>query len=203
VKRDDKRKKTDEQLMKESIRGDKPAFTELVRRYEDLVYRFSFKVCRNEHEAQEALQDTFINVYRSLKSFDSKSKLSTWLYRIVTNNCLMKRRRTKMQESLESLDNPPVGEDGRFVEPIVKWEETPADLLMKKEFRSILNNAIDELPPDYRAVFVLRDVEGQSTEEAAKVLNISREATKSRLRRARAFLRQELSPYIASPSGVA
>ena len=171
----------------------------MVHRYEDTVYRFAFKVCRDRDQAAEALQDTFINVYRKLDSFDGKSKFSTWLYTIVTNNCLMKQRRRRsraVEESLELLDAPPVQGHGRQGRQIARWDETPADLLLDKELRRILDGAILKLPVDYRLVFVLRDVEGKSTQETSEILGISVEASKSRLRRARAFLRQQLSPYV-------
>jgi RNA polymerase sigma-70 factor (ECF subfamily) len=189
----------DSDLIEQAKTGDTKAFTSLVNRYEDTVYRFAFKVCRNPDQAAEALQDTFINVYRKLDSFDGKSKFSTWLYTIVTNNCLMKQRRRRSQaaeESLELLDAPPVQGHGRQGRQIARWDETPADLLLDKELRGILDAAILKLPVDYRVVFVLRDVEGKSTQETAAILGISTEAAKSRLRRARAFLRQELSSYV-------
>lgn len=193
--------RTDEQLIHAINGGDKAAFTSLVRRYEDTVYKFSYKVCRDTGKAEETLQDTFINVYRKLDTFDRKSKFSTWLYSIVTNNCLMKRRRRKMDDILESLDDPPTNVDGSFVDRVARWEETPADVLIRKEFRMLLDKAILKLPVDYRVVFVLRDLEGKSTEETAAILGISVEAAKSRLRRARAFLRTQLSPYMKSNTG--
>ena len=195
-------KKTDSQLIHALKRGDKAAFASLVRRYEDTVYKFSYKVCRDSRKAEEAVQDTFINVYRKLDSFDGKSKFSTWLYSIVTNNCLMSRRKRKLDDLLESLDDPPTDDNGRLVEHIARWEETPADVLMQKEFHTFLDKAILKLPVDYRVVFVLRDLEGKSTEETAEILGISGEATKSRLRRARAFLRTQLSPYMSPQTEV-
>ncbi|MEO8168284.1 MAG: sigma-70 family RNA polymerase sigma factor [bacterium] len=188
--------RTDEELIKAATDGDKRAFTSLVKRYEETVYRFSYKVCRNREKAEEALQDTFINVYRKLGSFDRRSKFSTWLYSIVTNNCLMKHRKRKLDSLLESLDDPPVKEDGTFAEHIARWDETPADVLLKKEFRTRMDSAVLKLPVEYRVVFVLRDLEEKSGEETAKILGISEEAMKSRLRRARAFLRKELAPYM-------
>jgi RNA polymerase sigma-70 factor, ECF subfamily len=193
----DNGKTTDEQLIKAIQQGDKAAFTSLVRRYEDTVYRFSYKVCRNEAKAEETLQDTFINVYRRLDTFDRKSKFSTWLYSIVTNNCLMSRRKRKLDDLLESLDDPPTDDNGRLSEHVAQWDETPADVLMQKELHALLDKAILKLPVDYRVVFVLRDLEGKSTEETAEILKISVEASKSRLRRARAFLRTQLSPYMS------
>jgi RNA polymerase sigma-70 factor (ECF subfamily) len=193
--------RTDQELIHDVKGGDKVAFASLVKRYEDTVYKFSYKVCRDPEKAEEALQDTFINVYRKLDSFDGKSKFSTWLYSIVANNCLMKRRRRKLDDLLESLDEPPLNGDSHSHGDLARWDETPVDLLMKKEFHSVLDNAITKLPVDYRVVFVLRDLEGKSTEEAAEILKISVEAAKSRLRRARAFLRKELTPYMTSHHG--
>lgn len=185
----------DEALIRAAKAGNQRAFAALVRRYEDTVFRFSFKVCRDRAKAEEALQDTFINVYRKLSSFDGRSKFSTWLYTIVTNNCLMQRRRRvsrNFEESLEAYDEPP----SRRVERDAPADTTPADLLDQKELQEILNRAIRKLPVDYRLVFILRDVEGKSNDETARILKISLEATKSRLRRARAFLRDQLHPYV-------
>lgn len=188
--------RTDEKLITAAAGGDKSAFSALVKRYEETVYSFSYKVCRDQQKAEEALQDTFVNVYRKLGSFDGKSKFSTWLYSIVTNNCLMKRRRRKLDDLLESLDDPPTNNDGTLAQQIIRWDETPADVLIKKEFHSHLDKAVLKLPVEYRLVFVLRDLEGKSGEETATILGISEEAAKSRLRRARAFLRTELTPYM-------
>ena len=193
--------RTDEELIRAASKGDKSSFSALVRRYEDTVFKFSFKVCRDKEKAEEALQDTFINVYRKLGSFDGKSKFSTWLYSIVTNNCLMKRRRRKLDTLMESMDEPPTNGDGSFIDHVARWDETPSDLLLKKEFQHLLNGAILKLPVDYRVVFVLRDLEGKSTEETAEILKISGEAAKSRLRRARAFLRTQLSLYMSTDVG--
>jgi RNA polymerase sigma-70 factor (ECF subfamily) len=190
---------TDAQLIQASREGDRRAFTALVRRYEETVYRFAFRICRDREKATETLQDTFINVFRKLGTFDGKSKFSTWLFTIVTNNCLMKQRRRKIEEltdPLEVYDDPQSRDDARPGGATARWDETPADLLHTSELRRALDAAIALLPIDYRAVFVLRDVEGRSTEEAARILNISVEATKSRLRRARAFLREKLHPYM-------
>ena len=193
--------RTDEELIQAALKGDKQSFAALVHRYEDTVFKFSYKVCRDKEKAEEVLQDTFINVYRKLGSFDGKSKFSTWLYSIVTNNCLMKRRHRKLEDLLESMDEPPTNGDGSFIDYVARWDETPVDVLLKKEFQHHLDEAILKLPVDYRVVFVLRDLEGKSTEETAEILKISEEAAKSRLRRARAFLRTQLSPYMSTHVG--
>jgi len=192
---------SDARLIAAARNGDHRAFTELVKRYEETVYRFSFKVCRDERKAAETLQDTFINVFRKLSSFDGKSKFSTWLFTIVSNNCLMKNRRRKLselEEPLELFDEPPDERGVLARGTIPRWEETPQDLLLDRELKEELERAIQGLPVDYRAVFILRDVEGQSTQETARALGITVEATKSRLRRARAFLRDRLHNYMSA-----
>jgi RNA polymerase sigma-70 factor, ECF subfamily len=189
------------QLIAAARSGDHRAFTDLVKKYEETVYRFSFKVCRDERKAAETLQDTFINVYRKLSSFDGKSKFSTWLFTIVTNNCLMKNRRRKLSELEEPLsmyDEPPDERGTGHRNPVARWDETPADLLLDSELKEELDRAIQKLPVEYRSVFVLRDVEGHSTEETARALGITVEAAKSRLRRARAFLRDRLHNYMST-----
>jgi len=187
--------KEETDLIKRARTGDERAFTELVQRYEDMIYRFSYKVCRNKEKAAETLQDTFINVYKNLSSFRGGSKFSTWLYSIVTNNCLMKHRKRKLDDLWVSLDEPPViGGNGP---KITTWDATPAELLEDKELREKMDTAILMLPTDYRVVFVLRDIEGRSSEEVAKILKLSVPAVKSRLRRARVFLRDQLNEYFS------
>ncbi len=192
---------TDDALIEQAKTGDHRAFTELVRRYEETVYRFSFKICRDQDKASETLQDTFVNVFRKLDSFDGKAKFSTWLYTIVTNNCLMKRRKRKsdeMEESLEAYDHAHLPHDDTQHPVLSSSIGNPADIVIGQELRELLDTAMGKLPEDYRVVFVMRDIEGRSTEETAGVLGLSVEATKSRLRRARAFLRDQLHPYITA-----
>ena len=195
----DSRAVADHELIEAAKGGDNRAFSALVRRYEDTVYRFSLKVCQDPEKASETLQDTFINVFRKLHTFDGRSKFSTWLYTIVTNNCLMKRRRRKrdlMEESLEAFDEGPGGDHKDGHPSLARWEHTPAHAVLETELRTVLEEAIQALPPDYRVVFVLRDMEQKTTEETAEIVGISVEAAKSRLRRARAFLRSRLDPYM-------
>jgi RNA polymerase sigma-70 factor (ECF subfamily) len=193
------------ELVRRAQKGDKRAFSLLVKQYESTVYGFAFKVCRNEEKAAETLQDTFVNVYRKLDQFNGKAKFSTWLYQIVTNNCLMKRRRSKLDESSVSIDSPENGAedsdrggDGAPLQSLILLKQTPQDEMVNKELREILDNAILKLPMEQRIVFVLRDVEGRSSEETAKILKLSAPAVKSRLRRARVFLRAHLQEYIES-----
>jgi RNA polymerase sigma-70 factor (ECF subfamily) len=190
------------EILEKARSGDHRAFREIVRRYEGMVYRFSFKVCRDREYAEETLQDTFVNVYRSLKQFDGRSKFSTWLYSIVANNCLMKRRRRKLERDSVSIHEPALphaGGGGRDDAPeLPAWQRTPLEETMVKELRTVLDAAIQKLPLDYRMVFILRDLEGTSAEETAKIMKLSVAATKSRLRRARVFLREQLNEYMAA-----
>ncbi len=183
--------------------GDQRAFSLLVKKYESTVYSFAYKVCRNEEQATETLQDTFVNVYRKLGQFNGKAKFSTWLYQIVTNNCLMKRRQSKLDKSSVSIESHGGGQegselqdDGAMLQPLVSLTQTPQDEVVNKELREHLDNAILKLPMEQRIVFILRDVEGRSSEEVAKILKASVPAVKSRLRRARVFLRKQLQEYM-------
>ena len=187
---------SDERLIVDARNGNVRAFETLVKRYEQMVYGFSFKMCRNKEKADETLQDTFISVYKNLMQFNGNSKFSTWLYTIVTNNCLMNRRKKKIDREMMSLDEPPV-EEGLHQQGIIpSWEDTPAEKMMNTELRSRLDTSIQKLPQDYRVVFVLRDIEGQSIEDTARFLKLSIPAVKSRLRRARIFLREQLNDYM-------
>ena len=194
---------SEHELIRKAQKGDERAFTQLVKHYEPLVYSFAYKVCRDSEKANETWQDTFVNVYRKLHQFDGRSKFTTWLYTIVTNNCRMKRRHRKLDLASVSIDSsnsvhdhPSTDDDGQPVQTIPSWKETPLDSVMDTELRTILDEAIEELPYDYRVVFALRDIEGLSAEETGKILKLSIPAVKSRLRRARVFLRERLNPYM-------
>jgi RNA polymerase sigma-70 factor (ECF subfamily) len=194
----------DRSLIERAKAGDEKAFAQLVRRYEQMVFGFSFKICRNAEQAEETLQDTFVNVFRKLHQFDGKSKFSTWLYSIVANNCMMKRRKRMLEKNVVRIDEmeTPVEhqQDSRNTSHqtmTLSSRETPLDTALSKELREQLDEAILKLPIEYRLVFLLRDIEGQSAEETAKIMKLSIPAVKSRLRRARVFLRKQLQEYVA------
>jgi RNA polymerase sigma-70 factor (ECF subfamily) len=191
------------ELVHKAQKGDQRAFSLLVKKYESTVYSFAYKVCRNEEKAAETLQETFVNVYRKLDQFNGKAKFSTWLYQIVTNNCLMKRRKSRLDRSSVSIESPDSASedselqgDGAPLQTLVSFTKTPQDEVVNKELREHLDKAILKLPMEQRIVFILRDVEGRSSEEAAKILKVSVPAVKSRLRRARVFLRRQLQEYM-------
>lgn len=180
---------TDEELIEEAINGSKFALAELVKKYEQTVYNFAFKICRNKDRAEHTMQETFLSMVKSLNQFSGKSKLSTWLYTIVSNHCLMLARSQKKYD-YKTLENDEGLIDDKH---IVDWKFTPDKLTENSELKTVLDDAIQKLPYEYRMVFLLRDVEGLSTKETGDITNLSVPAIKSRLHRARAFLRNELN----------
>jgi RNA polymerase sigma-70 factor (ECF subfamily) len=186
-----------DQALVEKIRtGDYQAFESLVNRYESKVYRLAIRMLRNPQDAEDALQETFLQVYRGLKSFEGRSTFSTWLFRLATNVCLMRirHRGTEPAKLLPLEEYLPRHEDG--VHPqIFDWTERPEEALLSKESREKMLEALEKLPPEYRAVFILRDMEGFSNSETGDSLGISVAAVKSRLHRARLTLRGLLSDY--------
>ena len=191
----DLKKMPDDILIALARGGNERAFETLVKRYEQTVYGFSIKVCRDKGKAEETLQDTFVNVYTHLGKYRSASKFSTWLYSIVANNCLMKHRVRKIDEVMEALDEPPSAFEESKTRQFALLNDSPEDRLLTKELRAHLDAAIQKLPMDYRIVFVMRNLEMLSAEETAKILKLSIPAVKSRLRRARVFLRNELAEF--------
>ena len=166
------------------------AFTEIVEQYSDLAYSVAFRMLRNAEDAEDAVQEAYISAYKSLPNFKGQSKLSTWLYRIVVNACLMKIRKDKSRAKYLS--------EKAYDDAIVyDWKNDPEEAAVNSELRSILESGLDLLSPDLRAALVLRDIQGLSTEEAAEVLEISIASLKSRLHRARIQLRKHLEEYSA------
>lgn len=179
----------EKKLIENAQAGDKQAMAELIKKYEQTIYNFAFKICRNKDYAEQIMQETFYSMVKSLHQFDHNSKLSTWLYRIVANHCLMMARKAKSRQFVSLDDEENLFEDKYAAD----WSSIPYKDTENKELKKILDAAIQNLSPDYRLVFLLRDVEGLSTEETAKVTELSIAAVKSRLHRARAFLRKEIN----------
>lgn len=174
--------------------GDRAEFARLVDRYYEMIYRLAIKMVNNPQDAEDILQETFIKAYRHLENFDGRSSISTWLYRIATNEALMFLRRHKpVMVSVDATMDRGEGE----IEPvqIVDWSSLPEDELMSSEARVYLDKAVENLTPNLRVVFVLRDIQGLNTQETAEVLNLSETAVKTRLSRARLRLREELTGY--------
>jgi RNA polymerase sigma-70 factor (ECF subfamily) len=173
--------------------GDRSEFARLVEAYSGVIYRLAIKMLENSQDAEDVLQDTFIKAYRALPSFDGRSSLSTWLYRIATNEALMLLRRRKHVSI--SLDDPSDGEQEQEPLEIIDWCCLPENELLSAEARAHLDRAIERLPASLRVVFLLRDIEGLSTQETGEVLNLSETAVKTRLSRARLRLREQLTGY--------
>ncbi len=176
--------------------GDRAEFARLVETYSGPIYRLALRMLNNPQDAEDILQETFIKAFRHLDGFDGRSSLATWLYRIATNEALMHLRRNKIDPI--SLDEPTSGEEGEY-EPkqIVDWCCMPEEELMSAEGKALLDNAVDRLPHSLRVVFLLRDIQGLSTQETSEVLGLSEIAVKTRLSRARMRLREDLSAYYA------
>ena len=185
----------DNELARAAQRGEQNAFRELVTRYENRIYRLGLKIVHDQQDAEDVLQETFISAYRHLDSFRGDAQFSTWLYRIATNAALMKLRARK---PIASLDEPsPDGSEADMMPNLVDWSATPEEMLLNGEIRTQMDDALASLPEILRVVFVLRDVEGLSVEETARVLDISVPNVKTRLHRARLALRECLSLYFA------
>jgi RNA polymerase sigma-70 factor (ECF subfamily) len=174
--------------------GDRAEFARLVDAYYEMIYRLAHRMLENGQDAEDVLQETFIKAYSHLKDFDGRSSVSTWLYRIATNEALMLIRRRK-PESL-SIEEP-VQDEGYDQEPmqIVDFCCLPEESFMSDEVKAQLDAAIEKLPPALRVVFILRDIQGLSTRETGQILELSEMAVKTRLSRARLRLREELSAY--------
>lgn len=182
---------TDPELVSLAQGGNSGAFGELVSRYQNKIYRLARRLTDTEEDAEDVLQEAFIRAYRAISSFKGNSKFSTWLYRITVNFAAMKRRSQK--SNIESLDEPISTKDGEIQRDVTDTGRDPLAALITKEIRENLDKAISDLSPTNRAVFVLRHVEGLSTEETREILNISIPAVKSRLHRSRLVLQEKLA----------
>jgi RNA polymerase sigma-70 factor (ECF subfamily) len=191
----DYRTRPDEELVRFAQGGENRAFDELVRRYQDKVYRLSYKILRHEDDAAEALQDAFLSAYRGLKNFKAESTFSTWLYRIATNASLMKYR--KRRDNHISLDQSQSQNEEAEPLQLPDWSAQPTEELLTAEMREVMEEGIQRLPEELRTVFVLRDIEGLSNAEVGEILELSVAAVKSRLHRARIALRERLNRYFS------
>jgi RNA polymerase sigma-70 factor (ECF subfamily) len=178
-------------------RKEKSAFARLVDENSTRIYRLALKMTGNPQDAEDVLQETFIKAFKNIEGFEGRSKVSTWLYRIASNEALMLLR--KQKEGITHIDEGLELEQGEIVPiQIVDWCCLPEKELVSAEARDHLREAALSLSDANRAAFLLRDVEGLSTREAAEALDISESALKVRLMRARMQLREDLSGYFNS-----
>lgn len=173
--------------------GDLAAFEELVSRYERKIFRLTMNITGNREDAEDAMQDAFLKSYSHLKTFQGESRFYTWLVRIAANEALMRLRKRRPNQF--SLDEPVEGDEDLMPRELQDWGPGPEQRFAQTEMREILSRAIEEIEPEYRMVFILRDIEELSTEDTASVLNLSVPAVKSRLLRGRLKLRQKLNRY--------
>jgi RNA polymerase sigma-70 factor (ECF subfamily) len=178
------------------LNGDEQAFTELMQRYEGRIYAFGFRMCGRHEDALDLTQETFLTAFQSLGTLRNESALTSWLYRIATNICLMqkKKRSREVVADLE-LDAYLPTCDTRGWPNIVDWSDAPEQALLNEEAQQQIQKALLEIPAKYRAVFILRDIDGLSTAEAADILGIRENTVKVQLHRARVQLRAIIERY--------
>ena len=190
------RSETDDDLdlVHASQNGDVAAFEQLVKRYDGKLFRIARSVTHNREDSQDAVQETFLKAYQHLAEFRGDSQFSTWLIRITLNQSLMKLRKQRRTREV-SLDEDFETDEGMLPREIIDWAPNAEKLYSVSELRNILPKTIEELRPILRAVFMLQDLEGLSTDQTAEVLSLSQSAVKSRLWRARLQLRERLNKY--------
>ncbi len=192
----------DAALVQRAKAGDEDAFAELVERHQSRVYHHALRLMGSAEDAEEVLQDTFLQVFRNLDRFEERSRFSTWIYRIATNEALMRLRKARRKREV-FLEDTPGGE--QFGEEIRDFARNALDHVQDAQIREALTRTLAELPEEYRVVFTMRDIDGLTNAEVAEVLDISVPAVKSRLHRSRLFLRDRLSKVFrektAAPRG--
>lgn len=174
--------------------GDKAACAECIDIHSPAIYRLALRLMQNEAEAEDVLQETFMNAFKAIDRFEGRSGLGTWLYRIAHNAAMMRLR--KPQKYILSVEETLEDEEGSLIpKQLFDWCCLPEQDFESDEVQNELEKAIYALPEKYKSVFILRELEGLSTQETADSLDISLSAAKVRLHRARLHLRERLSPY--------
>jgi RNA polymerase sigma-70 factor (ECF subfamily) len=176
------------------IAGDRAEFARLVDAYSSPIYRLGLRMLGNPQDAEDVLQNTFLNALTHISAFERRSSLQTWLYRIASNEALMLIRKKKPEVSFEDMETEGSSED-LLPKQFTDWSALPEAELLSDEGRQVLDQAIARLPETLRMVFLLRDIEGLSIQETAETLSLTETNVKTRLLRARLFLREQLSAY--------
>ncbi|HUD73370.1 MAG TPA: sigma-70 family RNA polymerase sigma factor [Dongiaceae bacterium] len=178
--------------------GDAAAYEEVLRRFEVKIYSLARGLTHNEHDAEDAVQETFLSVFRNIARFKGQSSLSTWIYRIAVNAALMILRRDRHVRKQVPIEDymPDFDDTGHRVAVLPDWHPAADEVLFNKEMAGLLRGFIAELAPEYRTVFLLRDQEGLDNEEVAMILHLSVAAVKSRLHRARIYLRERVKRHV-------
>ena len=181
-------------LVQAARAGDVGAFEQLLKKYDRNVFRIALHITQNREDAEDVVQEAFLKAYQKLDQFQGNSKFYTWVVRIAVNEALMKLRKRKGDRTV-SMDQEVETEDGTVPRDFADWMPNPEQQYRQSELNDILTKTIQGLPASFRTVFVLRDVEGMSTEETAEMLGLSVPAVKSRLLRARLQLRERLTRH--------
>ena len=183
-------------------RGDPTAAEDLVAAYGDRAWRLAMRITGNAQDAEEGVQDAFLSVIRKIDTFRGDSAFRSWLYRIVANAAYQHCRRRRCRSADVSLDQllPVFDEHGRHVAPVADWSMSVDDPAHQIDLRIMLRAAIDELPADYRAIVLLRDVEGLAPGDIAAILDLTVDNVTTRVHRARLFLRKQLEAHLSGQS---
>jgi RNA polymerase sigma-70 factor (ECF subfamily) len=181
-----------------SLKSGKPEDLErALETLQEIVYGFGMKVCGVREDAEDTAQETLLCLARQLKEFPDARALAVWLYKVARSQCLMSRRKSKFAPAqMLSLDALMPKESSAAAPAIKSWEITPEEIVLNKELRSKLEDAVLALPPQYRLVLILRDMEQLDTREVSQVMGISEQTAKMRLHRARVSLRNALAGYV-------
>lgn len=189
--------KEDEGLLERLRKGEPGAVEELLRLYQGKIFSLAMSILKNESDAEEATQDVFMTVMRKVNTFKGNSAFYSWIYRICVNTCLMRLRGKRRENTVAIEDFMPVfTEEGMHASPLDDWSKEVERKALNQELGKMIRKFTEELSEKYRVVFVLSDIEGLSNEETAKILGMSVPAVKSRLHRARLYLREQLSRYL-------
>jgi RNA polymerase sigma-70 factor (ECF subfamily) len=195
----DRTKPDSDAALVEALRREDPdAPEQLVDTYGDRVYRLALRITGSNEDAEEAAQDALWTAARKISTFKGESAFGSWLYRIAANAAYQKLRARRSKSHEIAIDDvlPAFDDDGRHFEPMADWSDRVDEQALQSELRSVLTEAIDGLPPDYRTALVLHDVEGLSNPDIAEALGISLPAVKSRVHRSRLFVRKRLAEYM-------
>lgn len=196
VRNDETGVRDDSRLIAEVLSGSEEAFTELMGRYEGRIYAFGFRMCGRHEDALDLTQETFLTAFQSLGTLRDNSALTSWLYRIATNICLMQKKKRSREIPVDlELDAYLPTCDTNGWPNIVDWSGAPEQALLNEEAQGQIEKALLEIPPKYRAVFIFRDMEGLSAAETAGILGIRENTVKVQLHRARLQLRTILERY--------
>jgi RNA polymerase sigma-70 factor, ECF subfamily len=190
------------ELVEALKRNEASAFERLIAQHGAMLYRVALRLMGQREEAEDVLQEALLKVHQNIQAFDGRAALTTWLYRIVVNTALMRlRTQTRAPEELLDTAGPLFTDEGDHAQDVAEWALSPEQVLLHQEALGMLQQGIERLPDLYRAVYVLAEIESVPYREIATILDLSVGTVKTRLHRARLFLRAVLADYFASGKG--